>query len=199
MPEDVALRTDRLLLRSWRPEDRMAFRELNADPRVMRWFPSTLSARESDAVADHIEEMLAAQGWGLWAVEVVGVAPFIGLIGLNRADETLGYPVVEVGWRLAAAHWGHGYATEGARAAIRYGFEELELEDIVAITSVGSAGSQRVMTKLGMTRQPALDFDHPRLPATSPLVRHMLYRVTRAAFAAHHAALGVFDRVPPST
>jgi len=199
MPDEVELRTDRLTLRAWQPEDRMGFRELNADPRVMEFFPSILSAHESDAVADRIEQMLHEQGWGLWAVEVVGVARFIGLIGLNRADATLGYPVVEVGWRLAAAHWGRGYATEGARAALRYGFHELELDDIVAMTSVGNTRSRRVMSKLGMVHQPGEDFDHPRVPAGSPLVRHVLYRVTRAAFAAPQATAAVFDTVPRST
>lgn len=199
MPEEVALHTERLMLRAWRREDRMAFRELNADPQVMEWFPSILSARESDTLKDRIEHMLDEQGWGLWAVELPGVAPFIGLIGLNRADATLGYPVVEVGWRLAVAHWGRGYATEGARAALAYGFDELELDDIVAMTSIGNVRSRRVMTKLGMVHQTGEDFDHPRVPANSPLVRHVLYRITRAAFAAHQTACDVFDTVPPST
>lgn len=184
MPEIQTLRTQRLLLRPWRAEDRGAFAALNADPEVMRYFPSTLTRTASDAQADHIERMLHDQGWGLWAVEVVDSTPFIGFIGLNRADTTLGYPVVEVGWRLAAPFWGRGYATEGARAAVRYGFDELALPDIVSFTSTGNAASRRVMTKLGMVHRPADDFDHPRLPAGSPLLRHVLYRITRAQFTA---------------
>jgi 3-dehydroquinate dehydratase/shikimate dehydrogenase len=199
MPEEVALRTERLLLRPWSTEDRRPFAALNADPKVMEWYPSTLTSSESDAVADRIEGMLAEQGWGLWAVEVVGSAPFIGYIGLNRADATLGYPVVEAGWRLAVAHWGHGYATEGARAALRFGFESLGLGAVVAFTSVRNLRSRRVMTKLGMVHQPDADFDHPRLPATSPILRHVLYRITRDEFAARNAASTAFDTVPRTT
>jgi RimJ/RimL family protein N-acetyltransferase len=199
MPETVTLRTDRLLLRPWRAEDRLSFAALNADTEVMRYFPSTLTRAESDAQADHIEQMLDNQGWGLWAVEVLGDAPFIGLIGLNRADTTLGYPVVEVGWRLASPFWGRGYATEGARAALRYGFEEIVLPDIVAFTSTGNAASRRVMTKLGMLHEPAEDFDHPRLTAASPLLRHVLYRITRAQYSARGATPIVFDSMARST
>ena len=192
MAETVTLRTERLLLRPWSSEDRGPFAALNADPTVMEWFPSTLTANESDALADRIEGMLADQGWGLWAVEVVGYAPFIGFIGLNRADAILGYPAVEAGWRLAAAHWGHGYATEGARAALRFGFDSLGLEAIVAFTASGNVRSRRVMTKVGMVHGPDEDFDHPRLPPTSPLVRHVLYRITRDSSPAPQPGL---DRV----
>lgn len=181
--DGITLRTERLLMRPWRAEDREPFAELNADPRVMEWFPAVLTPSESDALADRIEQLFRHQGWGLWAVEVVGADPFIGFVGLNQADATLGYPCVEVGWRLAAAHWGRGYAPEAALAALRFGFEDLGLEEIVALTSVGNARSRRVMSKLGMTRSPEDDFDHPRLPRSSPLLRHVLYRIGSAAFS----------------
>jgi 3-dehydroquinate dehydratase/shikimate dehydrogenase len=180
---DTALKTDRLLLRRWRVGDLDPFAELNADPRVMELFPSTLTRGESDALADRITKHMDDQGWGLWAVEVPGIAHFIGFVGLSPADDTLGNPSVEVGWRLAAPHWGHGYATEGALAALNFGFHELALNEIVSFTSAGNIRSRRVMEKIGMVHRPEEDFDHPRVPQTSPLRRHVLYRLTRAAYS----------------
>jgi 3-dehydroquinate dehydratase / shikimate dehydrogenase len=183
MPGDATLRTERLLLRPWRAGDRAAFAELNADPHVMEWFPSTLTRAESDVLAERIERRMDVHGWGLWAVEVPGIADFIGFVGLSPADQTLGYPSVEVGWRLAPSYWGRGYAAEGARAALTFGFQKLALEEIVSFTSVGNVRSRRVMEKLGMVRRPEEDFDHPRIPQVSPLCRHVLYRLTPSAFS----------------
>jgi 3-dehydroquinate dehydratase/shikimate dehydrogenase len=180
--EVAALVTDRLLLRAWRPGDREGFAALNADPRVMEWFPATLSRSESDALADSIEQRLTDQGWGLWAVDVPGVAEFIGFVGLNQAEAILGYPVVEVGWRLSAEHWGHGYAPEAATASLEYGFSALGLEEIVAYTTVANAKSRRVMDKIGMTRDDDADFDHPRIAEGSRVRRQVLYRISRAQF-----------------
>jgi 3-dehydroquinate dehydratase/shikimate dehydrogenase len=176
------LRTERLLLRPWRLGDRDTFAALNADARVMEWFPATLIRDESDALADRIEQRMDKQGRGLWAVEVPAVADFIGFIGLSPADDTLGYPSVEVGWRLAASFWGRGYASEGALAAVGFGFQQLALDEIVSFTSVGNTRSRRVMEKLGMTYRSEDDFDHPRIPQTSPLCRHVLCRLTKSAF-----------------
>jgi RimJ/RimL family protein N-acetyltransferase len=171
----VSLRTPRLLLRQWRPGDRAPFAALNADPRVMEYFPSRLTAGESDASADRCERALADRGWGLWAVEVPGEAPFIGFIGLAHAGPGLPCSgLVEVGWRLAATHWGHGYATEGARAAIAYAFDAVALPEIVSFTAARNRRSQAVMARLAMHRDPA-EFDHPRVPEGSPLRRHVLY------------------------
>jgi len=155
---------------------------MNADPRAMEWFPRTLSAKESAAIADSIDERLTAQGWGMWAVEVPGVAAFVGFVGLNPAEATLGYPAVEIGWRLAAEHWGRGYATEAANASLAYGFGTLGRDEIVSFTAVGNAKSRRVMEKIGMTHDPGDDFDNPRVPEGSHLVRHVLYRITCGAF-----------------
>jgi 3-dehydroquinate dehydratase/shikimate dehydrogenase len=135
--------TERLLLRPWRPADRPAFAALNSDSRVMEWFPARLSRRQSDEMAAVIERQLLDRGWGLWAVEVPGVAEFIGFVGLNPADGQLGYPAVEVGWRLAAEHWGHGYAPEAAIAALAFGFGRVGLDEIVALTSVGNQSPAR--------------------------------------------------------
>lgn len=174
------LRTPRLRLRGLRADDLAPFAAMNADPRVMEHLPAPLSRLESDELAARVAAGFAVHGFGLWAVETIGEreAPFIGLTGLDRPsfDAPFG-PCVEVAWRLAAEHWGRGYATEAARAALRFGFEELGLPEIVAFTVPANRRSRRVMEKLGMRRDPADDFDHPRLPEGHPLRRHVLYRV----------------------
>lgn len=146
----------------------------------MEHFPSTLTRAESHARAEAIRRALDRRGWGLWAVEVVGGAPFVGFVGLNEPEfEAHFTPCVEVGWRLAREHWGRGYAPEAARAALDHGFDVLGLDEIVAFTPPANVNSQRVMQKLGMTHDPADDFDHPNLPPGHPLRRHVLYRVGR--------------------
>lgn len=174
------LRTERLLLRRWRDDDRAPFAALNADPRVTEFLPAPLSRADSDALVDRIEAHFAARGFGLWAVEVPGEIPFAGFVGLAvPAFEAAFTPCVEVGWRLAAACWGHGYASEGARAALAFGFAQLALAEIVSFTVPANVRSRRVMERLGMTRDPADDFDHPALPDGHPLRRHVLYRAVR--------------------
>lgn len=170
--------TDRLRLRRWRRPDRVPFARLNADPVVMEFFPSTLTRAESDAMVDRIEAAFDRDGLGLWAVEVVATGEFIGFVGLWRPRfEAHFTPTVEVGWRLAAAHWGRGYATEAARAAVDDGFTRLGLAEIVSFTAVVNERSQGVMRALGMTHDPAGDFDHPLLPEGHWLRRHVLYRL----------------------
>ncbi len=172
------LQTERLILRDWRPEDRELFAALNADPVVMEHFAAPLDRAESDAMVDRVEADLAERGWGLWAAERRDDGTFIGFIGLSvpgfDADFT---PCVEVGWRLARRHWGHGFAPEGGRAAVRFGFEELGLEEIVSFTTTGNQNSRRVMEKIGMRL--AREFDHPRLPEGHPIRRHVLYTLRR--------------------
>ncbi len=172
------LRTDRLILRRWRPGDRQAFAALNADPRVMEYFPSVLSRGDSDALADLIERHFDRHGFGLWAVDVPGVAPFAGYAGLMIPGFDAAFtPCVEAGWRLGAQYWGRGYATEAARAALTFGFDVLGLDEVVSFTVPGNVRSRRVMEKLGMTRDPADDFDHPAV--SGALRRHVLYRIRR--------------------
>lgn len=175
------LRTERLLLRQWRDEDLGPFAELNADPETMRYFPAPPTREESESLAERARRQIEEEGWGLWAVEVRGGAPFVGFVGLARPsfDEHF-TPAVEVGWRLAREHWGHGYATEAGRAALAFGFEALGLEEIVSFTSHLNEPSWRVMERLGMSRDPADDFEHPRVPAGHPLRPHVLYRLTRS-------------------
>jgi RimJ/RimL family protein N-acetyltransferase len=178
MTDPVELRTDRLLLRDWRDDDLDPFADLNADPVVMEYFRAPLTREESDAFADRIRTHLHEDGWGLWAVEVLGGAPFIGFVGLAR--QTYGpdlIPAFEVGWRLSRASWGHGYAPEAARAAIGFAFDTLGLDELVSITTTGNAKSRRVMEKVGMTYDPADDFDNPTLPPGHPMRPNVLYRL----------------------
>lgn len=178
------VRTARLWLRAWRREDRAPFAALNADPWVMEHMPSLLSGTESDALADRIEAHFAAHGFGLWAVEIPGVAAFAGFVGLSiPAFQAHFTPCVEVGWRLMRAHWGRGYASEGARAALRFGFERLDLSEIVSFTTSANLRSRRVMERIGMHHSSSDDFDHPRLPDGHPLKRHVLYRLNREEWA----------------
>jgi ribosomal-protein-alanine N-acetyltransferase len=174
------LTTPRLILRPWRDSDLAPFAEQNADPHTMRFFPKTLTRAESDDyVARHIQ-MRADLGLGKWVVEVPGVAPFIGAVGLHPVSYDAAFtPAIEVAWRLHRDHWGNGYATEAARAAIQDGFDRLGLAEIVAVTALPNLPSQRVMQRLGMTRD--IEYDHPRLPEGHPLRRHILYRLPRGA------------------
>jgi RimJ/RimL family protein N-acetyltransferase len=175
--------TARLILREWRDEDRAPFADLNADPRVAEFLGEPMDRAASDALVERIVARWAADGSGLWAVERVEDGAFLGFAGLAAPSfETAFTPCVEVGWRLAAPFWGNGYATEAARAALRFGFEDLDLEEIVSLTTVANARSRAVMERLGMTRNPADDFDHPRLAEGNPLRPHVLYRLGRDAW-----------------
>ncbi len=179
----LTLRTERLLLRAWRAEDAAPFAALNGDPVVMEHFPSTLTREESDLMVERIGVRFAETGLYLWAVEVVGSDPFIGFVGLSAPTFEASFtPCVEVGWRLAKAAWGHGYATEAARTAVADGFERLGLSEIVSFTATTNLASQRVMQRLAMTHDPADDFDHPGMPDRHRLQRHVLYRLARPAF-----------------
>lgn len=171
------LRTPRLTLRAWREGDRDAFAALNADPDVMRHMPKLLTRQESDAMADRIEAHFESRGFGLFAVEVAGVADFVGFVGLTHVPfEAHFTPAVEIGWRLARAHWGQGYVTEAGKACLAFAFGELALTEVVSFTVLANERSWRVMERLGMTRDPKGDFDHPRVPEGHALRRHVLYR-----------------------
>ncbi|HEX2568850.1 MAG TPA: GNAT family N-acetyltransferase [Polyangia bacterium] len=186
MSETPEIRTERLQLRPWRESDLEGFSAINADARVVEYLPGPLMRAESDAVAARIRAHFDEHGFGLWAVEIPGVAEFAGFIGLSVPTFTAHFtPCVEVGWRLGAEFWGWGYATEGARATVRFGFERLGLREIVSFTVPGNERSRRVMEKLGMRYDPAEDFDHPRLPEGHPLRRHVLYRLGRDDWARH--------------
>ncbi|MEM6925860.1 MAG: GNAT family N-acetyltransferase [Myxococcota bacterium] len=173
------LETGRLRLRHWRDADRGPFASLNADPVVMEHFPALLTADESNRTVDRIQAIMMREPYGLWAVEVRDGPPFVGFVGLSAPSwEVAGLtPCVEVGWRLARDAWGRGYATEAARRVIAYGLDELGLDEIVSFTSVHNVRSTRLMTRLGLVRDPSRDFDHPKLPGHR-LERHVLYAIS---------------------
>jgi RimJ/RimL family protein N-acetyltransferase len=171
--------TARLVLRPFIDVDRAPFFALNTHPLVVESLGSSPSRDESDALVERYCEEMAREGWGLWAVEVAGEEPFAGMVGLHRVNPALPCaPAVEIGWRLHPEHWGHGYATEAATASLDFGFGEVGLAEIVAFTTTVNTRSQAVMERIGMLRDRDGDFDHPSLPAGSPLRRHVLYRIT---------------------
>ena len=181
MTKQPELRTGRLRLRRWLPEDRDPFAAMNADPRVTEYLPTPLSREESDAFIERVEAHFEKHGFGLWAVEVIEDHRFAGYVGLMRPRFTAPFtPCVEVGWRLKPEHWGKGYATEGARAVIAYGFDVVKIPELLSWTVPANTRSRRVMEKSGMTRDPADDFDHPLLAPGHPLRPHVLYRIRRA-------------------
>jgi RimJ/RimL family protein N-acetyltransferase len=178
--ESQAIETERLILRYWQSRDREPFARMNRDPQVMEHFPALLTPFESDALADRIEAHFVEHGFGLYALELRPHGAFIGFAGISvPAFQAHFTPCVEIGWRIAAEHWGRGLATEAAHAAARHAFDTLGLAELVSFTVPANARSRRVMEKLGMTHNPADDFDHPNLPVGHPLRRHVLYRLAR--------------------
>jgi RimJ/RimL family protein N-acetyltransferase len=174
------LETERLRLRGWQPSDREPFAKLNADPRVMEFFPRTLDREESDAMVVRIGNHLRAKGFGLYAAELRSGDRFIGYVGLHAPTfEAHFNPCVEIGWRLASDVWGQGLATEGATAVVRHAFEDIGLDEVVSFTVPANRRSIRVMEKIGMTHDAADDFEHPNLPAGHPLRNHVLYRLRK--------------------
>ena len=178
------LESDRLRLRQWQAADLPAFAEMGADPVVMEHFPARLDRERSDALALRFKAMIDDRGWGVWALERKAGGEFIGFVGLNIPSDELPFsPCVEIAWRLAQGYWHQGYASEAARVALRFGFVELDLEEIVAFTSLGNLRSQAVMARLGMRRSPE-NFQHPALPEGHPLREHCLYRLARGDWRA---------------
>lgn len=174
-----AIRTDRLLLRRWQECDRDGLATMSGDAQVMEHYPSPLSREQSNALADRIEIHFQTYGFGLFAVEIPQQASFAGFVGLNIPRfEAHFTPCVELGWRLGTEFRGQGFATEAARAVVDQAFARLSVSELVAMTIPANVRSQRVMQKLGMSRDPRDDFDHPLVP-NSPLSRHVLYRLVR--------------------
>ncbi len=180
MVDRVFLKTDRLILRPLRSDDTDAFSAMNADPEVMRYFPACLDRDETEALTIRMERHLERHGFGWWALEVRDGATFIGFAGLlHPAFQAHFTPCVEIGWRLARAHWGKGYATEAARACLDFAFGELGLDEVVSMAVVDNLRSRAVMERLGMTRRPEDDFGHPKIPFDHLLRRHVLYRLSK--------------------
>jgi RimJ/RimL family protein N-acetyltransferase len=174
------LATARLVLRQWRDSDLAPFAALNADPEVMQYMPRCLERSESDALVGRYRERIAERGWDLWALERRDDGGFVGALGLAVATFPAPFtPCVEIAWRLARAQWGQGLATEAASAVLRFGFQTLALEEVLAFTVPENRRSRAVMARLGMHRDPGEDFEHPRLPPGHPLRHHVLYRLGR--------------------
>jgi RimJ/RimL family protein N-acetyltransferase len=183
-PRTEPLRTARLILREWEERDHLPFAAMNADENVMRYFNACLTRAESDDFIRRMQEHFRRHGFSFWAVELKESGELIGLTGLARPKFDAPFtPCVEIGWRFSPAHWGRGYATEAARAALDAGFGAFGLTEIVSFTAVQNTPSQKVMARLGMTHDAADDFDHPNLPAAHVLRRHVLYRMECAVWS----------------
>jgi RimJ/RimL family protein N-acetyltransferase len=179
--------TARLVFKVWQADHRREFAEMSSDPAVMRFFPALQTATQSDASVDAWVAHLEQFGWGNWAVELRATGEFIRFIGLSVPRRTLPFtPCVEVGWRLKRSAWGHGYATEGGKASLRHGFEQLGLEEIVSFTALVNTRSAAVMQRIGM-RNAGADFEHPGIPPGSPLRPHCLYKITRTLWLEQQA------------
>ncbi|NKB34539.1 MAG: GNAT family N-acetyltransferase [Pseudomonadales bacterium] len=175
------LQTPRLRLRQWKEKDLQAFARLNADDAVMEFFPNTFNLEESKEFAEKYQRKIEKNGWGFWVTERLEDGAFIGLVGLNRVDDLPIGDCVEVGWRLAKDFWGFGYATEAARACLEFAFDELALDEVVAITTVNNTPSRRVMDRLDMIDS-GENFEHPRVDDATGLKEHVLYKISRERF-----------------
>ena len=176
--KDQTLHTKRLLLRRWQDDDRDALARICADPEVMRYRLAPLTRQESDDLIDEIEASFDDNGFGLWAVERLDEGRLLGYTGFGTSDFGAPFcPAIDVGWTLARDAWGHGYATEGAVAAMDFAFEELHLDEVVAHTTQLNERSQAVMRRLGMTHDPGDDFDAPWYEIGHPHGRFVLYRI----------------------
>lgn len=181
MDSNKIIITNRLRLRQWEETDLEPFADLNSDPRVREYFPYVLSRQESNQEVFEFSRHIDNFGWGFWAVSLIQTDEFIGFIGLEEVYFKRPFsPAIEIGWRLAYTHWGKGYATEGAKAALQYGFVTLNLQTIVAYTAVQNKRSRHVMEKIGMSHDPHYDFDHPDFPNDHKHKRHVLYRIGKA-------------------
>ena len=172
------LRTERLLLRRWRESDLEPWAAMNADPEVREYLGDVLTREQSDGSVAAFQAEFDERGYGWWAVEVQATGEFVGFAGLDDVEPGVPVTGVEIGWRLARSSWGHGYATEAARATLEFGFSGLGLGEIFAITTATNVRSQAVMRRLGMTRNPADDFEDSTVPADSPLRHHVIYGIT---------------------
>lgn len=186
---DVELETERLVLRPWRESDIAPFAALCADAEVMRYFPAPLTREESKALIARAMQKTEEDGFCFQPVEEKATGRFLGFVGLSRPAAPLPFaPCVEVGWRLAQTAWGQGFASEAARAWLRFGYETLDLEEIVSFTASQNLPSQAVMRRIGMSRDMAADFEHPLLVDGHPLRPHVLYRLSRPAWEGMHGS-----------
>ncbi|BCH31973.1 N-acetyltransferase [Mesorhizobium sp. L-8-10] len=188
------LRTERLILRNWEERDRPLFHRINSDERVMEFFPFRRDRAQSDALFDGLRDGIARRGFGFAAVEIDMTGECIGFVGLHPAEYLepfLPKDTIEIGWRLAPEFWGKGYVTEAAETHLAHGFEVFGFDEIVSFAVTGNGRSTAIMERIGMRRDAAGDFDHPRVPHTHPhLKRHVLYRLARADWEDRKRAAG---------
>jgi len=174
------IETQRLRLRQWRDSDKKPFALMNADQEVMRHFPSIRTQNQSNELVDRLFKLIDKMGYGFWAAERKDSDEFIGFIGINYVDSGLPFaPCVEIGWRLAKAHWGQGFATEGALASLDYGFIQADVGKIVSMTTLTNTPSENVMKKIGMHKC-SENFNHPEVPPGHLLSEHVLYELTKS-------------------
>ena len=180
MNNDTLLETERLILRGWRDEDLGPFAEMCADPKVMRYFPNIMTREKTQQLIEKARRKTREDGYCFGPIEIRETGEFLGFVGLNIPEygSPLPFdPCVEIGWRLKQSAWGKGYASEAANEWLRFGFETIGLEEIVSFTIPANAPSQKVMTRIGMTRDVEGDFRHPALPEDHPIAQHVLYRL----------------------
>jgi len=178
----IILTTPRLIVRNWQETDRQLFREINADPVVMAFFPFRRTDAEADALRTKVTQAITETGLGFYCLELRETTEPIGFCGLSHPDlpEVFAEDTVEIGWRLAARFWGKGYATEAAVALLDFAFTERQLDEIVSFAVAGNDRSTAVMRRIGMRERPELEFDHPRVPDTYPqLRRHVVFTIAR--------------------
>lgn len=174
------IQTKRLILRQWNNEDLEPFAKMNADPLIRKYFASILTQAESDKIAKLFSSEIENLGYGFWALSAINVSNFIGFTGIKPVDfESHFTPAFEIGWRLAREYWGSGYATEAAKAALIYGFEHLDLDEVVSFTNIDNRRSRLVMERIGMKHTTIDDFDHPNLPIGHKLRKNVLYRLKK--------------------
>jgi RimJ/RimL family protein N-acetyltransferase len=174
----VRINTERLIMRGWWDSDLAPWAAMNADPEVRQYVGPLLTFEQAAAWVLNFQDDLDRHGFGFWAVEVRASGEFIGFAGLNTVDDEMPVTGVELGWRLARPAWGHGYATEAALAVLQHGFNTMGLPEVVAVTMARNLRSQAVMQRIGMTTDPAEDFDDPDVDEGS-LRRHVVYRKRR--------------------
>jgi RimJ/RimL family protein N-acetyltransferase len=181
----IILTTDRLILRTWKPNDIPLMAAISSDPLVMKHFPAIQDITATQTLINRVNEHYATFGYALYAVETKDTHAFIGFVGLNHPSFEIPHfhpknlPIVEIGWRLSSQQWRKGYATEAAKAVLHYAFTVLNLDEIISFTVVANTKSRRVMEKIGLRHSESDDFDHPKLGEDSPLRRHVLYRLIR--------------------
>ena len=181
----IEFETNRLICRQWQPSDFPSFARINADPKVMEFFPKLLSALESNALAESIKDFIELHGYGLWAVELKDTNEFIGFVGLSKPKIILPFsPCIEIAWRLGSPYWGKGYASEAAAESLRLGFEILKLNEIVSFTTPYNIRSRKVMERIGMQNSHTT-FEHPNLPIGHALREHCIYRLSYEEWETH--------------